>query len=118
MVGWPWGRGWNGGTLVFLMGGAEALFPGSQTYQWTSRLRKRWPAVLVTGRREEIGVVFVMSAMLNPAFAPMAIAMGAMRFRLIKFFLMCVAGNVVKAMLISYAGYLGLGTILRWISGL
>ena len=62
-------------------------------------------------------VVFVMSAMLNPAFAPMAIAMGALRFRLLQFFLMCVAGNIVKAMVISYAGYLGVGTLLRWLGG-
>lgn len=62
-------------------------------------------------------VVFVMSAMLNPAFAPMALAMGAIRFRPIKFFLLCVAGNVVKSLVIAYAGYLGLGTLLRWLGG-
>ena len=56
-----------------------------------------------------------MSALLNPAFAPMAIAMGALRFRLIKFFAMCVAGNLVKAMVISYAGYLGVGSLIRWL---
>jgi membrane protein DedA with SNARE-associated domain len=47
----------------------------------------------------------------------MAIAMGALRFRAMKFFVMCVAGNIVKAMVISYAGYLGVGTLLRWLGG-
>jgi hypothetical protein len=56
-----------------------------------------------------------MSAMLNPAFAPMAITMGALRFRLAKFFFWCSAGNIVKSLFIAYCGYFGLGTLLRWI---
>ena len=47
----------------------------------------------------------------------MAIAMGALRFRLLQFMLMCVAGNLLKAMIISYAGYLGVGTLLRLLGG-
>jgi membrane protein DedA with SNARE-associated domain len=58
-------------------------------------------------------VVFLMSAMLNPIFAPMAIAMGALRFRLPKFCAMCIAGSTVKSLVIAYAGYLGVGTFLR-----
>jgi len=58
-----------------------------------------------------------MSAMLNPVFAPMAIALGAMKFRASKFFIMCVAGNMVKALVVAYAGYLGVGSLLRWLGG-
>jgi hypothetical protein len=36
-----------------------------------------------------------MSASLNPVFAPMAIAMGALRFRLAQLLLMYVAGNML-----------------------
>ena len=61
-------------------------------------------------------VVFAMSAMLNPVFAPMAIAMGALRYKAIKFFIMCTAGNLLKALLISYLGYLGIGFIQRLFS--
>lgn len=61
--------------------------------------------------------MFVMSAILNPVFAPMAIAMGALRFRLFKFFIMCVAGNTLKALIIAYAGYFGVGSLLRWLGG-
>jgi membrane protein DedA with SNARE-associated domain len=40
-----------------------------------------------------------------------------LRFRLIKFFFMCVAGNLVKAFIITYAGYLGIGAILHFVGG-
>ena len=63
-------------------------------------------------------VVFLMSAMLNPAFAPMAITMGALRYRLAKFFIWCTAGNIVKSLVIAYFGFLGLGTLLEWLGRL
>lgn len=59
--------------------------------------------------------VFIMSAVFNPLFIPMAITMGMLRFRLWKFFLLCWAGNTVKSLAIAYAGYLGLRSLLRWI---
>lgn len=108
-----------GGTLVFLLGrGGRRLFPGLQHYSVDDDASNRMAAKFVNwAQRRGSVVVFVMSAMLNPVFAPMAIAMGALRFRLIKFFLLCTAGNIVKAMVISYAGYLGVGTLLRWLGG-
>lgn len=57
--------------------------------------------------------VFIMSAVFNPLFIPMTIAMGMLRFRLWKFFLLCWAGNTVKSLVIAYAGYLGLRSLLR-----
>jgi len=52
---------------------------------------------------------------LNPVFFPMAFAMGASRFRLWRFFIMCWAGNTVKSMMIAYLGYFGLGALLHWL---
>ncbi len=60
-------------------------------------------------------VVFIMSAVFNPLFIPMAITLGMLRFRLWKFFVLCWAGNTVKSLAIAYAGYLGLGALLRWL---
>ena len=107
-----------GGTLVYLMGrGGRRFFPGIRHYSVDEKASNRMAARFVTwAQRRGSVVVFVMSAMLNPVFAPMAIAMGALRFRLAKFLLMCVAGNFVKAAVIAYAGYLGLGSILRLLS--
>jgi membrane protein YqaA with SNARE-associated domain len=109
----------SGGTLVYLLGrGGRRFFPGLDHYSVDEHASSKLTTRFV-GWAQKRGsvVVFFMSAMLNPVFAPMAIAMGALRFRLAKFFLMCVAGNLVKAMVISYAGYFGLGTLLRWLSG-
>jgi membrane protein YqaA with SNARE-associated domain len=106
-----------GGTLVYLLGrSGRSFFPGLRRYSVDEQASNKMSARFVDwAQRRGSMVVFLMSAMLNPVFAPMAIAMGALRFRLIKFFIMCVAGNLVKAMLISYAGYLGVGTLLRWL---
>ncbi len=108
-----------GGTLVFLLGrGGRRFFPGLRHYSVDEAASNKLATKFVNwAQKRGSVVVFVMSAMLNPVFAPMAIAMGALRFRLIKFFVMCVAGNLVKAMVISYAGYLGVGTLLRWLGG-
>ena len=75
--------------------------------RWTSR---------IMGWAQHRGslVIFLMSAVLNPFFFPMAFAIGASRFRLWKFFIMCWAGNTVKSMMIAYLGYFGLGALLKW----
>jgi membrane protein YqaA with SNARE-associated domain len=108
-----------GGTLVFLLGrGGRRLFPGLINYSLDQQAsNKIGPRFLRWAQKRGSLVVFIMSAMLNPVFAPMAIAMGALRFRLVKFFILCVAGNMVKAFVISYAGYFGIGFIQRLLAG-
>jgi membrane protein YqaA with SNARE-associated domain len=108
-----------GGTLIFLLGrGGRRFFPGLKHYSVDEMASNSMAARFVNwAQKRGSVVVFAMSAMLNPVFAPMAIAMGALRFRMFKFLIMCVAGNLVKAMIISYAGYFGVGTLLRWLGG-
>jgi membrane protein YqaA with SNARE-associated domain len=108
-----------GGTLVYLLGrGGRRFFPTVRAYSVDQEASNKLTVRFINWAQKRGSiVVFVMSAMFNPVFAPMAIAMGALRFRLAKFFLMCVAGNICKALIVSLAGYLGLGTILRLISG-
>jgi len=102
-----------GGTLVYLLGrGGRKLFPGLINYSLDNQAsQKIGPRFLNWAQKRGSLVVFIMSAMLNPVFAPMAIAMGALRFRLVKFFFLCVAGNIVKALIVAYAGYYGIGFI-------
>jgi len=107
-----------GGTLVYLFGrGGRRLFPQVSLLspKPDQPPSPRVAQFLDWAHRKGSVVVFVMSVMLNPAFAPMAIAMGALRFRLAKFFLWCSAGNIVKSLFIAYCGYFGLGTLLRWL---
>jgi membrane protein YqaA with SNARE-associated domain len=104
-----------GGTLVYLLGrGGRRFFPGIQHYSVDEAASNHLANKFVkwAQKRGSI-VVFIMSAMLNPVFAPMAIAMGALRFRMFKFFIMCVAGNTLKALVVAYLGYLGVGSLLR-----
>ncbi len=112
-----------GGTLVYLAGrGGGKLFPKikigflSPNTGGTSASASRWaPRIVDWAQRRGAIVVFIMSAVFNPIFAPVAIALGALRFRLWKFFLMCWLGNTVKSLTIAYCGYFGLGTLLRWL---
>jgi membrane protein DedA with SNARE-associated domain len=107
-----------GGTLVYLFGrgGRRYLFTGigNNPVDLTASKSLANRFVDMAQRRGSV-VVFLMSAMLNPAFAPMAIAMGALRFRMVKFFFLCLAGNLLKAMVTAFLGYVGIGTLLEWL---
>jgi len=58
-------------------------------------------------------VLFILSAVLNPFFYPAAIAAGALRFGIRRYFLICWAGKTIKGISVAAAGYWGLGAILR-----
>ena len=123
-----------GGTLLHLTGrGGRKFFPMSSVFGLVNKpssednpppllarlfRRFRVPHMLALARRRGALIVFLMSVAINPFFTPMAIGMGTFhsrRIRLWKFFVMCWAGQTVKCMAIAYCGYLGLGTILRWM---
>lgn len=115
-----------GGTLLYLTGrGGRRLFlprfdfidPADEVY--SSRMARflRWlrvPKMLEFAKKKGAVAIFVLSVVPNPVFAPVAVSMGAMRFRGWKFFAACWGGSTVKAMVLSYLGYLGLGSALRW----
>jgi len=97
-----------GAITIYLAGyGGHSLLPNVNNSLY-SRLMN-W-----VQRRGSVAV-FIMSAVFNPLFIPMTIAMGMLRFRLWKFSLMCWAGFTVKRLFISYWGYFGLGALLRWL---
>jgi len=124
-----------GGTLLYLTGrGGRKFFPMSDVFAFannpsddalpSSRISRlltrllRWariPRIMDIAKRRGSLVVFLMSVAINPFFMPMAIGMGTLRFRWWKFFLMCWAGQTVKSIGIAYAGFLGLGIVLRWL---
>ncbi len=107
-----------GGTLVYLFGrGGRRMFSGFDfASPMSDRAILRWTARIMRWAQHRGSlVVFLMSAVLNPIFFPMAFAMGASRFKLWKFFIMCWAGNTVKSMIIAYLGYFGLAALLRWL---
>jgi len=59
--------------------------------------------------------LFVLSAVLNPFFYPAALAAGALRFGIRRYFLICWGGKTIKGMTVAYIGYWGLGGLLRML---
>ena len=108
----------TGGTLIYLFGrgGRRIFHKDDLSSPKSNNIIVRWTSRLVGWARHRGSLaIFLMSAVLNPFFFPMAFAIGASRFKLWKFFLMCWAGNTVKSMMIAYLGYFGLGALLRWV---
>ena len=115
-----------GGTLLYLAGrGGRRFFPRFNISDpadeaYSSRMarflrRIKLPRVMNFAQRRGAVAIFVLSAFPNPFFMPMAISLGTMRFRAWRFFFACWAGQTVKALAIAYSGYLGLGSLLRWL---
>ncbi len=115
-----------GGMLLYLTGRGGRRFlpqfnisdPADEAY--SSRMSRflRWlkvPRMMDFAHQRGALAVFVLSAVPNPFFAPVAVSLGTMRFRSWKFFAACWAGSTVKAMALAYLGYLGLGSLLRWL---
>ncbi len=57
--------------------------------------------------------LFALAAVLSPFFYPAALAAGAMRFGIKKYFAVCWGGKTIKGMAVAYAGYFGLRWLLR-----
>ncbi|MFC2067644.1 VTT domain-containing protein [Chloroflexota bacterium] len=60
-------------------------------------------------------VLFLLSAVLNPFFYPAALAAGALRFGMRKYFIICWAGKTIKGLTVAFAGYWGLRGVLRML---
>jgi uncharacterized membrane protein YdjX (TVP38/TMEM64 family) len=58
--------------------------------------------------------VFLLSIYPNPVLTPMIIAMGASRFSFTRFFIAVWAGKTVQSMILSYLGFFGLRSLLRY----
>lgn len=57
--------------------------------------------------------VFLNSALFNPVHLPMDIAFGTLRYPPWKYFVYSYMGNFVKSSLLAFAGFYGLGSLLR-----
>jgi membrane protein YqaA with SNARE-associated domain len=59
--------------------------------------------------------LFVVASVVNPFFYPAALAAGALRFGLMKYIFIVLAGKLIKCMTVVYAGYWGIKGIFRAI---
>ncbi len=111
-----------GGTLVYLFGSSgsrllNGIFNPNPDEEESTKGRRLYQRLAYWTHCRGPLVVFLMSAILNPLFAPMAITVGALHFGFRRFLFWCVLGNVVKSTIIAYCGYFGLAFILRWTGG-
>ena len=59
--------------------------------------------------------LFLLSAVINPFFYPAALAAGATKFGIKKYFIICFVGKTIKGMTVVYVGFWGIGSLLRWL---
>jgi len=93
--------GYGGGTALHGIGHEKILAAYSRILGW---VEKRGSLTL-----------FVLSAILNPFFYPAALAAGALRFGIQRYFLICWAGKTIKGISVAMVGYWGLGGLLRML---
>ena len=60
-------------------------------------------------------VLFIVASVVNPFFYPAALAAGALRFGILKYTIIVLAGKIIKCMTVVYAGYFGLKGIFQAI---
>lgn len=95
-----------GALTIYLTGmGGRTLFE--------NRFPKIYPRIAGWVKRRGPVAVFLYSSVFNPFFYPLTLMCGALRFGILRFFLLCWAGKTIKGLTIAYAGYLG----LRWVLG-
>ncbi len=113
LVGIANGVGETIGALTIYMtgyGGGSALY-----YSKHGRIQAAYERLM--GWMEKRGAItlFLLAAILNPFFYPAALAAGALRFGVKKYFIVCLAGKTIKGMTVAYVGYWGLRSLLRML---
>jgi len=111
-VGAAAGLGETLGALIIYMTGHGA---GMALFNSNGKLQSAYARMMGLMERRGSLTLFLLSAILNPFFYPAALAAGALRFGIRKYFIICWAGKTVKGLTVAYAGYWGLRGILRML---
>lgn len=113
LVGLANGLGETLGALTIYMtgyGGGSAFY-----YSTHGKLHDAYERLIGLMERRGSITLFLLAAVLNPFFYPAALAAGALRFGLKKYFLITLVGKTIKGMTVAYAGYWGLRELLRML---
>ena len=99
-----------GGLTIYMTGygGGAALVSSKH-----GKIQAAYSRLLRWMERRGSLVLFILSAVLNPFFYPAALAAGALRFGIRRYFLICWGGKTIKGITVAAAGYWGLGGLLR-----
>jgi membrane protein DedA with SNARE-associated domain len=77
------------------------------------KIQRAYEKLLGLMERKGPIVLFIVASVVNPFFYPAALAAGALRFGLMKYSIIVLAGKIIKCMTIVFAGYWGLKGIFR-----
>ena len=110
-VGIICGLGETLGGLTIYFTGYSGSMPFSQTKP--GKIQKAYLRLTRLIERRGSITLFLLSAIINPFFYPAALAAGAARFSIKRYFLVSFAGKAIKCTTITYAGYFGLHSIFR-----
>ncbi len=99
-----------GGVVIYMTGygGGTAIYTSKN-----GKIRGGYSRLVGWVKRRGSLTLFILSAVLNPFFYPAALAAGALRFGMQRYFLICWAGKTIKGLTVAYAGYWGLRGLLR-----
>ena len=99
-----------GGLAIYMTGygGGTALFKREH-----GKIQAVYSRLMGWMERRGSLTLFILSAVLNPCFYPAALAAGALRFGIWRYFLICWGGKTIKGITVAAAGYWGLGGLLR-----
>ncbi len=101
-----------GGLSIYMTGyGGGAALHGIEH----QKIRAIYTRMLGWVEKRGTLTLFVLSAVLNPFFYPAALAAGALRFGIQRYFLICWGGKTIKGITVAAAGYWGLGGLLRML---
>jgi membrane protein DedA with SNARE-associated domain len=100
-----------GQLLTFMVG-----YSGSRIYhKFTVNINNRfYNRCIGWAQRHGSWAVFAMSALFNPVHLPMTLAIAALRYPPLKFYIFSLLGNMVKSLFIAYCGYFGLTSLFNF----
>ena len=113
LVGLAAGMGETLGALTIYMTGY-----GSGTALYNSkhgRINAAYQRMMKLMEQRGSITLFLLASVINPFFYPAALAAGALRFGVKRYFLICWVGKTIKGMTVVYIGYYGLRGLLRML---
>ena len=94
-----------GAVAIYLAGYGSGSALRNSKYDIIQRTYDRLMSLM---ERKASITLFILAAVINPFFYPAALAAGALRYGIKKYFLICFVGKTIKSMTIVYAGFFGL----------
>ncbi len=91
-------------------GGGQALYNSKH-----GKIQAIYDRLMSHMERRGSITLFFLASIINPFFYPAALAAGAMRFGIRRYFLICFLGKTIKAMTVVYAGYWGLKGLFQML---